>query len=85
MKKRCAKRSNVADFVGLFEDITGRRRLREQLLQAQKLESVGQLAAGIAHENNTPVQYIGDNVRGYLPQLAASLATHSNLKVFAPI
>ena len=37
--------------------------LREQLLQAQKLESVGQLAAGIAHEINTPTQYIGDNVR----------------------
>jgi signal transduction histidine kinase len=37
--------------------------LREQLFQAQKLESVGQLAAGIAHEINTPTQYIGDNVR----------------------
>lgn len=31
------------------------------LAQAQKLESVGQLAAGIAHEINTPMQYIGDN------------------------
>ena len=32
-----------------------------ELLNAQKLESVGQLAAGIAHEINTPMQYIGDN------------------------
>jgi PAS domain S-box-containing protein len=53
----------LSGFVGMFEDITERRVLREQLLQAQKLESVGQLAAGIAHEINTPVQYIGDNVR----------------------
>ena len=30
---------------------------------AQKLESIGQLAAGIAHEINTPTQYISDNVR----------------------
>jgi len=50
-------------FDGMCEDITERNQLREQLLQAQKLESVGQLAAGIAHEINTPTQYIGDNVR----------------------
>ena len=34
-----------------------------QLHQAQKLESVGRLAAGIAHEINTPIQFIGDNTR----------------------
>lgn len=45
------------------EDVTERTRLQAQLLQAQKLESIGQLAAGIAHEINTPTQYIGDNNR----------------------
>jgi len=62
----------VEGFEGMFEDITERRLLREQLLQAQKLESVGQLAAGIAHEINTPMQYIGDNVR-FLKKTFASL------------
>ncbi len=37
--------------------------LAMELHQAQKLEAVGRLAAGIAHEINTPIQYIGDNAR----------------------
>jgi PAS domain S-box-containing protein len=53
----------VVRYEGMIDDITERILLREQLFQAQKLESVGQLAAGIAHEINTPTQYIGDNVR----------------------
>ena len=53
----------VVRYEGMCEDITERRLLRDQLLQAQKLESVGQLAAGIAHEINTPTQYIGDNAQ----------------------
>jgi len=44
-------------------DITERRRMEDELAHAQKMESIGQLAAGIAHEINTPTQYIGDNVR----------------------
>lgn len=53
----------VVRYEGMCEDCTERNVLRTQLLQAQKLESIGQLAAGIAHEINTPTQYIGDNVR----------------------
>ncbi len=47
----------------LGQDITDRRLLESQLAQAQKLEAIGQLAAGIAHEINTPTQYVSDNTR----------------------
>ncbi len=45
------------------EDTSARRKIEEQLSQEQKLSAIGNLAAGIAHEINTPVQYIGDNTR----------------------
>lgn len=44
-------------------DKTEKRLLEVQLTQAQRLEAIGQLAAGIAHEINTPIQYVGDNTR----------------------
>lgn len=50
-------------FLLLGADVTDRRALEGQLAHAQKLESIGQLAAGIAHEINTPIQYVGDNLR----------------------
>ena len=50
-------------FLLLGDEITEKKILESQLTQAQKLESIGQLAAGIAHEINTPIQYIGDNTR----------------------
>jgi len=40
-----------------------KQRMERELGQAQKLKAIGQLAAGIAHEINTPTQYIGDNTR----------------------
>lgn len=45
----------------IARDITAKKLLEVELNQAQKLESVGRLAAGIAHEINTPIQFIGDN------------------------
>ncbi len=47
---------------GMMIDVTEQRRLENDLAQAQKLESVGRLAAGVAHEINTPVQFVSDSV-----------------------
>jgi len=49
--------------IGVGADITHANELERQLAQANRLESIGQLAAGIAHEINTPVQYVSDNTR----------------------
>ena len=46
----------------LGEDVTDIRILESKLAQSAKLEAIGQLAAGIAHEINTPAQYVSDSV-----------------------
>jgi PAS domain S-box-containing protein len=70
----------IVRFEGVCDDISERIQMREQILQTQKLEAVGQLAAGIAHEINSPTQFIGDNIRflkdnfGYLIELLGAYA-----------
>lgn len=46
-----------------FRDIAALKDAQREALQSSRMASVGQLAAGIAHEINTPTQYIGDNLR----------------------
>jgi PAS domain S-box-containing protein len=53
----------LSGFIIIGADITNRKALEDALSQTEKLKSIGQLAAGIAHEINTPTQYVGDNTR----------------------
>jgi PAS domain S-box-containing protein len=46
----------------IVQDVSRRKQLEVELRHAQRLEAVGGLAAGIAHEINTPIQYVGDNL-----------------------
>jgi signal transduction histidine kinase len=68
---------------GLMLDITELRRLSRELAAAQKLESVGRLAAGVAHEINTPVQFVSDNVQFVsqsMTDISAAIQAYRNLR-----
>lgn len=55
--------SDIVSYLAVKRDVTRERALKFQLQQAQKIGSIGQLTAGIAHEINTPIQFIGDYTR----------------------
>ncbi len=54
--------SKVIGVIVSQTDITERKEMERRLAHAHQMESIGSLAAGIAHEINTPIQYINDNV-----------------------
>jgi PAS domain S-box-containing protein len=79
----------ITGVLGTYLDITSlkeaehaRQMMEVQLRQVQKLEAIGQLAAGIAHEINTPIQYVSDNTRflqDSFKDLPAVLKSHEEL------
>jgi two-component system, NtrC family, sensor kinase len=59
--RQIRRKEKVVGAIVTFLDITERRQNEMEVRQSQRLEAVGRLAAGIAHEINTPVQFVGDN------------------------
>ncbi len=60
------RHNEVGEFIGIqgtVVDISHRKQEETENVHSQKLEAIGSLAAGIAHEINTPIQYVTDNTR----------------------
>src|ERR1700723_809197 len=67
----------------LIQDETEKHALDDQLRSAQKMEAIGNLAAGVAHEMNTPIQYVGDNtgfIKDSWSQIAEVLSAAQRLR-----
>ncbi|MBX3259025.1 MAG: PAS domain S-box protein [Labilithrix sp.] len=64
----------------IIEDVTEKKHLEGSLRHAQKLEAVGRLAAGIAHEINTPIQFVNDNVHFLRESFSAVLSLVGRLE-----
>jgi signal transduction histidine kinase len=65
----------------LQAEIGERKQLESQLVQSEKLASIGQLAAGVAHEINNPIGYVFSNfstLEGYLDKLFEMLASYES-------
>ncbi|HTU64998.1 MAG TPA: ATP-binding protein [Steroidobacteraceae bacterium] len=54
---------NLTGIVGTGYDITERKAAEERMANAERHESIGRLAGGVAHEINTPIQYLSDSVK----------------------
>ena len=77
-----ARDDGTRSAIGLLEELTEQRRLEVELRHTQKLEAVGRLAGGIAHEINTPIQFVGDNLHflsDATRSLLALVATYQEL------
>jgi PAS domain S-box-containing protein len=74
-----AQQEGASIFVGIIHDLTERKRTEEQLVQAQKMEAVGQLSGGIAHDFNNLLTVIVGNAEF----LADTLKARPDLKKLA--
>jgi PAS domain S-box-containing protein len=75
---------DVIGIIGLGFDITERKRAEQRLAAGERLESIGRLAAGVAHEINTPIQYLNDSVAFIREALQDILAHNAKLQAKLP-
>jgi two-component system, NtrC family, sensor kinase len=75
-------RARTAD---LEASIESQRKLESDLRQAHKLEAVGRLAAGIAHEINTPIQFVGDNLAFLSQAIDSVLALYGRTRALVAV
>ncbi len=76
------EQGEIVGSMALINDLSKERLLQLQLIQAQRLEAIGQLASGIAHEINTPAQYVDNNtqfLRGAFDDLLAVVQEYESL------
>lgn len=71
---------SIVNFIAILEDVTEKIVAQNQKAISQKLESIGQLASGIAHEINTPMQFISDNNKFLCDSFKAVLGYLENLE-----
>ncbi len=69
-----------ADLVVAFDERRARRDLQAQLAQAERLASVGTLAAGMAHEINNPLAYVLLNLQAFTRQTEHLSTAHARLR-----
>jgi PAS domain S-box-containing protein len=74
-----AKQEGGSVFVGIIHDLSQRKRTEEQLVQAQKMEAVGQLSGGIAHDFNNLLTVVIGNAES----LSTALKARPDLKQLA--
>ena len=71
--------------IGIGFDITERKLAEQRLAQGEHLESIGRLAAGVAHEINTPIQYLNDSVYFIREAMQDLLAHNAKLAAMLPV
>jgi PAS domain S-box-containing protein len=74
----------VIGIIGVGFDITERKLAEQRLAASEHLESIGRLAAGVAHEINTPIQYLNDSVYFIRDAMQDLLAHNAKLAAMLP-
>ncbi|MDF3019997.1 MAG: hypothetical protein K0Q92_1300 [Steroidobacteraceae bacterium] len=73
----------VIGIIGVGFDITERKMAEQRMAAGEKLESIGRLAAGVAHEINTPIQFLNDSIY-FIREAMQDLMAH-NTKLTATL